>query len=166
MRKKQIILGLIMTAMLAILVACGSKTSKTESVSYQSNQKGVDNRVTYYYEKGTDEVTKQEAVTQMSYDFLAVKNAEEAKKKLESFTSMYEGIEGITEDVKFEESSLTETVTIDYTKVNFAELSEIPGIDAVNLENSDYISLDQSVQLIKQQGFEEVKDGKFKKFEE
>ncbi|MCU9533620.1 DUF1307 domain-containing protein [Streptococcus sp. CSL10205-OR2] len=166
MRKKHIIITLLMTSLLAILVACGGKANDVESVSYQSIQEGVDNRITYYYKKDTDEVTKQEAYTQMSYDFLGVKDAEAAKAKLEQFTSMYEGIEGVTEKIEFGETSLTQTVTLDYTKANFADLSQIPGIESINLENSDYISLDKSIQLIEQQGFKEVKDGKFEEFKE
>ncbi|MGT2771437.1 DUF1307 domain-containing protein [Streptococcus marimammalium] len=162
MRKKHIIITLVMSALLVVLVACGGKSNAIESVSYQNIQEGVDNRITYYYKKGTDEIIKQEAFTEMSYSFLGVKDAEAAKETLEQLTSMYEGVKGVTEKIEFGKKSLTQTITLDYTEASFADLSQIPGIESINLEYSDYISLEKSIQLIEKQDFKEIKNGKFK----
>lgn len=54
------------------------------------------------------------------------------------------------------ETTATEEVVIDYEVIDVSELEGVPGFEGSNLEDADYISLDESRELLEAQGFTEV----------
>ncbi|MBJ8349341.1 DUF1307 domain-containing protein [Streptococcus zalophi] len=173
MKKRNIILSILLMLTLVFFAACGSKTSKETSddslktMSFQHSSPGNNVIYTFYYEDGSDEVLKQETINTMSYEMFGVDSAEEAKEKVAPFVEQYQGLKGVEHEISYEDTYLKEFVMVDYSQVDLKEVKNIVGFELDN-ENATYISLEQSTAPLKAQnsGFEEVKDGKFKEFEE
>ncbi|MBJ8325408.1 DUF1307 domain-containing protein [Streptococcus pacificus] len=165
MKAKKIILSVLSLLALVVLVACGSGKKELKTSYYQSNQPGVDIRMTFHYDEDKDAIVKQETHTQMDYAGLGVQTADEAKDILDSIAAQYQGIDGVSDKIDYGENSLNEDLVIDYEKVDFKEIADIPGVFSNNLENADYISYKQTLEFLEKGGFKEVEDGKFKDFQ-
>ncbi|MCU9533618.1 YehR family protein [Streptococcus sp. CSL10205-OR2] len=190
MKTKKIILSVLSFFALVVLVACGSggnqentksdseevstKTTtiekkdseKSQEIGYfQSLVPGIDTQITFYYEASTDMVLKQETHTQASYKALGVTTIDEAKEALAPIFSQYEGIDGITHTVDYGDEYIIENLVLDYENLDINDASKLPGFLSDGNNNATYVSYTKSADLLKESGFEEVKDGKFKDFQ-
>ncbi|MBJ8349339.1 DUF1307 domain-containing protein [Streptococcus zalophi] len=164
MKAKKIILSILSLLALVVLVACGSDKKELKTTYFQRNQPGVDIRMTFHYDEDKDAIIKQETHTQMDYAGLGVETADEAKDILDSIAVQYQGINGISDKIDYGETTLNEELVIDYEKVDLKEIADIPGVFSNNLENADYISYKQTLEMLEKSGFKEVKDDKFEEF--
>ncbi|MNC67401.1 putative lipoprotein YehR precursor [compost metagenome] len=93
----------------------------------------------------------------MQYSLLGVETKEEAEKQIGPLTESYKGVEGITYNIEYKESECIETLTVDYKKVDIAELRKIPGMSFDTEDDVKKISMKRSEELLKGQGYTEKK---------
>ena len=145
---------LFLVAAMVGLMACGSE----ETVTYKGEQFGVSSEVTYVA-KG-DEVTKQTIKSDMPYSMLGVESKEEAEETLDdlfrSELEAFNDIEGVEIDLKYEDDKIAQTIAIDYSVADLEEIKSLPGADLEGPKDADYVSLEKSVKLLENEGFEKV----------
>ncbi|SKA02403.1 Uncharacterized lipoprotein YehR, DUF1307 family [Pilibacter termitis] len=138
---------------LIVLVGCGEEKGQK---TFTQEKNGVSLSVTYYYTG--DNVTKQTTKSSMPYSSLNAKTKEEAKKIADPLSEQYQGVKGLSEKLSYGKDTLTETIEVDYTKVDFDELSKIPSmILDENVKKTKKISMKKSEELLEKQGFKEKK---------
>lgn len=129
--------------------------NKAVFVNEKTGQGSV--KLTYYYDNN-DIVTRQDTESTIPYNALGVKDKEEAKSKLELFAKAYDGIEGLTHKIEYNEKDIHETLSIDYQKADFEKLKNLPGMMMDNKDGkAKAISFTKSKELLKQSGFVEQK---------
>ena len=77
----------------------------------------------------------------------------------------WDGIKGITHEVEFKDDRLIETTSIDMNKVVLATLNELMPIETTDGKIPEYLSYKLTKENFLNQGYTEVKDGKFKELE-
>lgn len=165
MNKKRYNLALLLLAICSlVLVACsGSKTDKNAELSkryFQLQAPGTDIRMTYYYEETSDKVIKQTTENKLVYDELGV-DQQTLKEMVEPAAEQYKNINGVEHSIQFGDDFMTESLSINYDKVDLKEVQGITGIQ-ISDENASQISMKESAKMLKSGGFKEIKDGKFK----
>lgn len=135
----------------ALLGGCGSDTTK---VTYGISMNGVDIAITYYAKD--DIVTKQTTKNVVPYEVIGVSDEESARVIFDPLSLQFQGIEGMEEKITYGKESLTETITIDYEKVNISEIADLPG-SMFEGDLNGKVSLQKSVELLEQSGFQKVK---------
>lgn len=85
-----------------------------------------DLRLTYYY-KG-DIVTKQTTDSFWSYKTLGATKKEDVKDRIDKASQMYQNIKGIKEKVVYEDKGVRESLEINFNKVDFDKLVNLPGM--------------------------------------
>lgn len=150
--KKTIALTALPFAAVLGLSACGEQ--EPEDTAFTQNQNGVEMRLTYTHVG--DEVIKQTASNEINYQEAGFENKEQAQEVLDMLLAESQDIEGYEISMDYGETTATEEVVIDYEVIDVAELEGVPGFEGSNLEDADYISLDESRELLEAQGFTEV----------
>lgn len=125
--------------------------SKETTTSFESDvEPGIHSELTYFH-KG-DKVTKQTAHNTVTYKDADV----EDPKLLEEFYAptieQYKGIKGIEHEVKFSDTKMVETLTIDYENLDFEAIKNVDGI-MVDGNAKNGVSLKASQKLLESQGF-------------
>ena len=77
----------------------------------------------------------------------------------------WDGVEGITHEVDYQEDRLIETTSIDMKKVDLATLNELLPIETEDGKIPEYVSYSMTKENFQDQGYTEVKDGKYKELE-
>lgn len=146
-------LSLVFVFVLALTVAaCGSEEAKTKTFELEKN--GATMEVTYTY-KG-DKVLKQTSKNKIPFSALGVTTKDQAKAKLQAKADQYQGIKGLKENITYGDDEVSETVAIDYEKVDMDQVSGISGMMTEgNTKNG--ISMEKSEKMLKEQGFKEKK---------
>ena len=158
---KQLLVSIVAVFSLITLIACGSQEKKMSFQRIDQNLQ-YDLRLTYYY-KG-DIVTKQTTDSFWSYKTLGATKKEDVKDRIDKASQMYQNIKGIKEKVTYEEKGVKETVEINFNKVDFDKLVNLPGMYTdKNTRKSKKVSMKASKKFLTSKGFKEVTDGKFEK---
>ncbi|AGU79015.1 DUF1307 domain-containing protein [Streptococcus constellatus] len=158
---KQLLLGFVTIVSLIILGACGAQ-EKTMSFQRIDQNLQYDLRLTYYY-KG-DIVTKQTTDSFWSYKTLGATKKEDVKDRIDKASQMYQNIKGIKEKVVYEDKGVRESLEINFNKVDFDKLVNLPGMYTdKNTRKSKKVSMKASKKFLTSKGFKEVTDGKFEK---
>jgi len=136
-----------------ILVACNSNS--WETVTLQTEENGVIVKLTYKA-KG-DKVTEQTADNVIPYESLGITTPEEAEELFAELAAGFEGIEGVTHKMDYQDDQVVESLTIDYEK---ADLNEVGGLTG-SMSDGDLskgVSLKKSVEMLEEQGYEIVEE--------
>lgn len=140
----------IVAFLLVVLMVSGCGTDES-SKTYIQETKGVSIELTCYYHGDT--VTKQVAKNTINYTALG-QSKEDIKTLFEASSQAYQGMKGVKESVSYDEDKAIETLTIDYTKVDFKALQKLPGVtlDKETLA-SEKVSLAKTEALLKKAGY-------------
>ncbi|WP_026878769.1 DUF1307 domain-containing protein [Ignatzschineria larvae DSM 13226] len=124
--------------------------------TYELEQPGVTVRITLVGKD--DKITRQETDSIIAYDAIGASNAAEAEKILSEVTNNidYAAIKGITYNMTYGDKDAHETIIIDLTKADLAELAELPG-SAFNGDPNEGVSYSATGQLLETAGFKKVK---------
>jgi len=150
-----IVKKIIATAFTALLVitlsGCGDK-EESKTFTWSDGKTNVE--LTYYYKN--DVVLRQTAENTLHYDALGIPNKEVAMQRLGPISEQYKEIKGVDESLDYQDTYATETLTVDYTKVDRDALQKVQGT-AFTGEIKEGISMKKSEQLLESRGFKEVK---------
>lgn len=119
-------------------------------VSLEVVENGVTIGITYVADG--DKVIEQTANNRLPYESIGVSNAEQAEEALAEIVASFQGIEGVTHSMDYQDDHVTESLTIDYETANLEEVSELSG-STFEGDVSEGISLTRSVEMLLQQGF-------------
>ncbi|WP_152656705.1 YehR family lipoprotein [Oceanobacillus sp. CFH 90083] len=139
---------LVLFIALAGLMACSSE----ESVTLQGEQNGIILEVTYV--ANGDEVIEQSVESEIPYSSLMVTTKEEAQAILDPIVAEFQGVEGIEHNIDYQDDKAVETMSVDLTVVDLSEAANLPGASVDS--DVDSISLEESVEMLENQGFEVV----------
>lgn len=133
-------------------VAIDDNDGAVTETSFTQSQNGV--TMTLTYTAVGDVVTKQTTSNVIDYAAAGLTSKEEAQALLDPMLAQAADIEGYDQSIEYGETSATEEVSIDYQVVDMSQLEGLPGFEGSdNMEDADYISLDESRQMLEQQGF-------------
>ncbi|MDO1604980.1 DUF1307 domain-containing protein [Lactobacillus sp. YT155] len=151
--KKFLKLVLPLLLIVGVLVGCGNSVTKKKFTSEQNNTKS---ELTYYAHG--DDVFKQTAKNTVDYSSVDESQIDAFKTQLKAAADKYQGIKGVKEKLSFDDKKkvLTETLTVDYEKVDKKKLKGIPGMIG-DFKEGKKISLKESEKLLKKSGFKEKK---------
>ncbi|GAB2535526.1 YehR family lipoprotein [Gracilibacillus alcaliphilus] len=124
-------------------------------VTLQIDQNGVYSKLTYYADG--DKVTKQTAENEIPYTALQVSNKEEAEAALQEMVAAYAEAEGIEHSIEYHDDHATESLTVDYDQADPEEMAQLTG-SIVDGDTSQGISLQRSVEMLEQSGYEVVSE--------
>lgn len=135
-------------------------SSTVVAVYYQQITDTEDSRFTFYHEEGSDVVTKAVTQSSITYKGLGASSKEQVQEGLEDQVfARYQNIEGVAVSFDYTDTMVTMLVSVDYTVLDFEAFSEIEGNES--FKGTTHVSLKQSVEGLKKQGYKEVKDGQF-----
>lgn len=132
------------------LAACGGEESTTVM---QIEENGVLSKITL--EAEGDEVVKQTADNIITYAALGLNSKEEAEAAFGEVASSFQGIDGVTHSMDYQDDQVTETLIVDYGVADFEEVAQLEG-STFDDTDADYISLEKTIELLEDQGFEQV----------
>ena len=148
---KKIMAVALTTVVVVGLSGCGDKE---ESKTFNWSNGKTDMELTYYYKD--DVVLRQTAKNKIYYSGLGVANKEQAMQRLGPISEKYKSIKGVDEDIDYQDTYATETLTVDYTKVDRNALQQIQG-GAYTGDVKEGVSMSKSQALLEANGFKEVK---------
>ncbi len=121
------------------------------NVTLQLEQEGMVSKIAYKAEG--DRVIKQTGDTIIPYNLLEISDKEEAEAMFEQTVAQYQDIEGLSHSIDYQDDQIVETTKVDFET---ADPDEIAGLTGVMMEDgaSDFISLQRSVQMLQEQGYE------------
>ena len=119
-------------------------------VTLQLEQAGVNLKLTY--KADGDKLTEQTVENVMPYDSLGITSVEEAEELLSDVEASYQGIEGITHHIDYQEDKAIESITMNLEMIDTDEVSELTGV-ILEGDTSQGISLKKSVDMLLEQGF-------------
>ncbi|XTZ39760.1 YehR family lipoprotein [Salmonella enterica] len=150
MKFAKIIAAFFSIALLFSLSGCGDND---QSRTFTFSGPGTEITLTYYYKD--DKVLRQTAHNKIYYSSIGAKNVEEAKIKLDPISNKYQNVKGIKESVDYKDTYAEETLDVDYTTVNVADLPALQGAEFTGAVQ-DGISMEKSAELLKARGFKET----------
>lgn len=145
--------SLLFFVVLVLFTAC-SPGSQTQSKTFINDTPELYTEMIFTYEG--DKVTHQKTINTMPYSSLGVTTKEEAKVILDPIALQYQGYEGLTETIDYQEDQLVEVIEIDYLVVDVEAVRDIPGM-MFEGDVSKGIGLKRSEQMLLDQGFVEKK---------
>lgn len=122
-------------------------------VSLQLEQNGVNMKLTYKAEG--DKVIEQTSDNVIPYEAIGANNADEAEEMLAELVESYSNIEGITHNIEYQDNQAIESVTTNYELIDLEAAGELDGV-ILDGDVSQGVSLQRSVDMLVQQGFEIV----------
>lgn len=138
----------------ALTLSACSDDEQTET-SFTNDQNGVEMTMTYTAEG--DAVIKQTTSNVIDYEAAGLGGQEEAEAMFDPMIAEGADVEGYEQSIEYGETSATEEVSIDYKVADLAELSQVPGFEGTaNMEEGDFVSLEESREMLESQGFTEV----------
>ncbi len=121
------------------------------NVTLQLDQEGMVSKIAYKAEG--DRVIEQTADSIIPYDLLEIADKEEAEAMFAEGVAQYQDVEGVSHSIDYQDDQIVETTKVDFETTDpddFAELSGAMMEDGA----SDFISLQRSVQMLQEQGYE------------
>ena len=162
MRLKRIVLGLLALVGAGVLMACTPSTQTADFQSFVEGQMDIRN----HFEYQGDKITLMETTTTLIYSAYGLDGPEAAEEQmLAQGSANWDGVEGITHEVDYQEDRLIETTSIDMKKVDLATLNELLPIEIEDGKIPEYVSYSMTKENFQDQGYTEVKDGKYKELE-
>lgn len=151
-KKVSALAALPIAAALTLSACSGGEETET---SFTNSQNGVE--MTMTYTAVGDEVIKQTTSNVIDYEAAGLGSKEDAQAMLDPMIEQGADVEGYEQSIEYGETSAIEEVSIDYEVADLAELSQVPGFEGTaNLEDGEFVSLEQSRELLESQGFTEV----------
>lgn len=148
---KKITGWLLLSALVLFISGC---RTAPETRTFMKETEGTRTEMIYTFVG--DKVTEQSTLNTLDYaTALGVTTKEEAQAIIEPIAAQYQGIKGLTEEIEYGETSLIETVHIDYQVVDMKILETIPGM-TFSGDTSKGISMKQSEKILIEQGFTEI----------
>ena len=99
-----------------------------------------------------DEVKKQTANNIMPYSSVGVSTTEEAKQLLDPIAKQYQAIKGIDYSLDYGEDAATESLTIDYSNLDYDAAKQLPGVTFEG-DTSNGISMERTEKMLLDQGY-------------
>ncbi len=152
MKKLLSILAIIIAV--TTLAGCGSDSKDEKEIvsTFYRAAEGFSAEVTYYHKN--DVVSKQVTKSVIEYSVIGVTDEEGAKEIIAIYEEKYEGVDGLTYEVIYEDDKLTENITIDFNVIDFKEFSEITEDQRTDIADADFISFKSSEELLLNSGWE------------
>lgn len=150
---KRSVFSLVLLFVLVVFTAC-SAASQSKTKTFVNDNAGMATEMVFTYEG--DKVTHQKTTNTLPYESLGVTTKEEAKDILDPIAKEYQGHEGLTETIDYQEDHLVEVVEIDYSVVDIEAIRNIQGM-VFEGDVSNGISLKRSEEMLLEQGFTEKK---------
>lgn len=148
------IAAVFVLAVLAFALTACSGGAKTET-TFTMTRQGVEMTLVYY--ATGDEVTRQTTRNVMPYEALDVADADEARALIEPLTTGFQDVKGLTYSVEYTDTEAIETLDVDYSVADIAEIAELTGSSfSGDTSGNAKLSLEQSRQMLLNQGFTEV----------
>lgn len=145
------ILSMLFIVCLAVLLsACGGHSTKV----FEAEEEGFVVKISFKYK--SDKVIEQTTENTLPYDVLGIPSKVEAEEFFGGFAKQFEGIEGITHEMTYNDDEVSEYLLINYDKVSYDEVKDLPGM-LFEGDFEDGVSMERTEKLLKDQGFEEVK---------
>lgn len=143
----------------------GKTSSEIETVYLQKIEDTMDNRIIFRHKSGDDHVIYAEEVTTRDFTSSGIEDQEVFEKTLaELFKKEFGGMEGIDYSTEYNGKMVTLTVKFDYNKIDFEKFTQLES--QTSLTGTDGVSLSKTIKAYKDDGYVEVKDGKFKELEQ
>lgn len=131
--------------------ASGEEQSKT----FVLEEDGYVNELVYYYIE--DEVQRQTSESNITYEALAVANEEEARELLEEEAANYNDVDGVEQNIEYNEDGIVETLEVDYNEADISEISSLEGAEFEEDANeAQFVSMEQSEEQLLSSGYELV----------
>ena len=143
---KSIFLSLIAIFTLFLLGACGQQSVQKSYLQGINQEKKTDIRITLEH-KGDKAISNQTTTT------IYYKEAGVTKDQLKEMIDKY--------DEEYKDDYMVEKTTLNYEKADLDQLIEKKLVTTQKDKKVDYISYKSTVDMMKQSGFKEVKNGKF-----
>lgn len=143
---KSIFLSLIAIFTLFLLGACGQQSVQKSYLQGINQEKKTDIRITLEH-KGDKAISNQTTTT------IYYKEAGVTKDQLKEMIDKY--------DEEYKDDYMVEKTTLNYEKADLYQLIEKKLVTTQKDKKVDYISYKSTVDMMKQSGFKEVKNGKF-----
>ncbi|CEG21462.1 putative lipoprotein YehR precursor [Planococcus massiliensis] len=150
MKKFKGAIGLL--ALTLFLAACGGEEASTRTFEMENN--GIVTTMVYTTEG--DKVTKQSTENLIQYDLAGIESKDQARELFDPLIGEFQGIEGITHQMEYEEDQAVETMEIDYETVDFDEIENLPGMSFSDDPKDNGVSMEKSLEILESQGFKEV----------
>ncbi|WP_100066109.1 YehR family protein [Miniphocaeibacter massiliensis] len=146
---KKIAKIMILLTLSLLLVSC-NKAKKLEETTYTNDINGVKTKLTFYHYG--DKVEKQTATNEWAYSAMGLATKEEAEQALSELVEQYQGVEGITHKMDYQEDKVFESLEVNYKKLDFDKAKNIPGI-MLKGDFKNGVSLKKTAEIIEKQGF-------------
>lgn len=147
--KKITLLAVIPMSLL--LAACGGEETKT----FIYEEEGMSSEMVFTY--SGDSVNNERSTTTLEYEPLGLSSAEAAEEVLADFTLDIQDVAGVEYNIDYGDSEAVETVEINYEEADINELREA-GVQIEGEEDAEGISLEQTEEILVDQGYEAVED--------
>ncbi|WP_018933628.1 DUF1307 domain-containing protein [Gracilibacillus lacisalsi] len=121
------------------------------NVTLQLDQEGMVSKIAYKAEG--DRVIEQTADNIIPYDLLEIADKEEAEAMFAEGVAQYQDVEGVSHSIDYQDDQIVETTKVDFETTDPDDFAELTG---AMMEDgaSDFISLQRSVQMLQEQGYE------------
>ena len=155
---KSIFLSLIAIFTLFLLGACGQQSVQKSYLQAINQEKKTDVRITLEH-KG-DKAISNQTTTTIYYKEAGV-TKDQLKEMIDKYDEEYKDVKGFTHSAEYKDDYMVEKTTLNYEKADLDQLNEKKLVTTQQDKKVDYISYKSTVDLMKQSGFKEVKNGKF-----
>ncbi len=122
--------------------------------TFRAEEPGIQATITYYYQG--DNVTKQTTENVIDYEAVGLESKDEAKEMFDPESEQFQGVDGVTHEMIYEDDQATELLEVDYENLDFDEAGNLPGMMFEEGAEEYGISMEQSADMLLEQGFEEI----------
>ncbi|KAB8139237.1 DUF1307 domain-containing protein [Gracilibacillus oryzae] len=123
------------------------------TVTLKMEQNGATSTLTYYAQG--DKVIEQTAESVLTYASIGLTGPEEAEAQFAEAVAGYQNVEGVTHSIDYQEDKLIESTKVNYDTADPEQIAQLTG-SMVEGDTSRGISLQRSVQMLQEQGYEIV----------
>lgn len=154
---KKILKALIAAAaVLSITVLAGCTLFMHKTTLVNTQVAGAKTTMVYYTKRNSDKVQQQSLTSENDLTKLIgskkKKDLDSAYNSLKKSVNSYKGLKGVTTKVTRKGNTVTQNITIDYTKVDMDKLKAAQGLGK---GTKNTVSLKDSVNTLKAAGFKE-----------
>lgn len=122
--------------------------------TFKAEEPGIEATITYYYQG--DDVKKQTTENVIEYEAVGLESKDEAKEMFDPESEQFQGVDGVTHEMTYEDDHAIETLEVDYENLDFDEARSLPGMMFEEGAEEYGISMEQSAQMLLNEGFEEI----------
>ena len=147
--------GVIAAVLFLSGCASGTQDIETSETTLQSSHNGVD--VTITFTATGDDITLQVTESVLTYETLGVADADEAREMIDPTASIMQdanSVNGVEHSLVYGEDATIETVIVDYTVVDLADLAQATGAIGDSADTVPLLS--EQVEYLEASGFEIV----------